>query len=255
MKLKKIASLMLAGVMAVSMLAGCSGKGTDNKGEETVTASTLTGKVISALDEDTTKKVAFSSSSVLDAAIAKAVQQVGVDDTISNDLLNQINSDISEKDELAAIGTASYKNNKNKARAYLKTQKCLKDKKKTQKDSIIGSKGSDRMTIHRYEVTDAEWDIIEPMLPKHHMGRPQKDLRAHFNGILWIARSGARWEDLPARYGPHQTVYSCFCRWRDDGTLERIFHKLGANAELEELNIDSTTSKVSEQASRGPRKR
>ena len=68
------------------------------------------------------------------------------------------------------------------------------------------------MTIHRYEVTDAEWAIIEPMLPKHHMGRPQKDLRAHFNGILWIARSGARWEDLPARYGPHQTVYSCFCR-------------------------------------------
>ena len=90
------------------------------------------------------------------------------------------------------------------------------------------------MTIHRYEVTDAEWAIIEPMLPKHHMGRPQKDLRAHFNGILWIARSGARWEDLPARYGPHQTVYSCFCRWRDDGTLERIFHALGANAELEE---------------------
>ena len=36
------------------------------------------------------------------------------------------------------------------------------------------------MTIHRYEVTDAEWAIIEPMLPKHHMGRPQKDLRAHF---------------------------------------------------------------------------
>ena len=99
------------------------------------------------------------------------------------------------------------------------------------------------MTIHRYEVTDAEWAIIEPMLPKHHMGRPQKDLRAHFNGILWIARSGARWEDLPARYGPHQTVYSCFCRWRDDGTLERIFHALGANAELEELNIDSTTAK------------
>ena len=70
------------------------------------------------------------------------------------------------------------------------------------------------MTIHRYEVTDAEWAIIEPMLPKHHIGRPQKDLRSHFNGILWIARSGARWEDLPARYGPHQTVYSCFCRIR-----------------------------------------
>src|SRR5699024_12295749 len=99
------------------------------------------------------------------------------------------------------------------------------------------------MRIQRCEVTDGEWAIIEPMLLKHDMGCPQKDLRAHFNGILWIARSGACWEDLPARYGPHQTVYSCFCRWRDDGTLERIFHALGANAELEELNIDSTTSK------------
>ena len=91
---------------------------------------------------------------------------------------------------------------------------------------------------------------------RKNQNRPEySGLRAHFNGILWIARSGARWEDLPARYGPHQTVYSCFCRWRDDGTLERIFHVLGANAELEELNIDSTTSKASEQASRGPRKR
>ena len=40
------------------------------------------------------------------------------------------------------------------------------------------------MAIHRYEVTEAEWAIIGPMLPKHHMGCPQKDLRAHFNGIL-----------------------------------------------------------------------
>ena len=42
------------------------------------------------------------------------------------------------------------------------------------------------MTIHRYEVTDAEWAIIEPMLPKHHMGRPQKDLRAHLTGFYGL---------------------------------------------------------------------
>ena len=75
-------------------------------------------------------------------------------------------------------------------------------------------------------MTDAEWAIIEPLIVRRHRGRPQKDIRAHMNGILWIARSGARWEDLPARYGPHQTVYSCFCRWRDDGTLEKIFEAL-----------------------------
>lgn len=66
------------------------------------------------------------------------------------------------------------------------------------------------MSIHRYEMTDAEWAIIEPLIVRHHRGQPQKDIRAHMNGILWIARSGAGWEDLPARYGPHQTVYSCF---------------------------------------------
>ena len=64
------------------------------------------------------------------------------------------------------------------------------------------------MTIHRYEVTDAEWAIIEPMLPKHHMGRPQKDLRAHFNGILWIARSGARWETRYLRVVQMQNLKS-----------------------------------------------
>ena len=68
------------------------------------------------------------------------------------------------------------------------------------------------MTIHRYEVTDAEWAIIEPMLPKHHMGRPQKDLRAHFNGILWIARSGARWEDLPAKAAVYGLMWPIPCR-------------------------------------------
>ena len=53
------------------------------------------------------------------------------------------------------------------------------------------------MSIHRYEMTDAEWAIIEPLIKQHHKGRPQKDIRAHLNGILWIARSGARWGDLP----------------------------------------------------------
>lgn len=111
------------------------------------------------------------------------------------------------------------------------------------------------MSIHRYEVTDKEWEIIEPLIPKQHMGRPQKDVRAHFNGILWLARSGARWFDIPACYGPHQTVYRCFCRWRDDGTLERLFHLINADAELCELSIDSTAVKVHEQASRGSRNR
>ena len=111
------------------------------------------------------------------------------------------------------------------------------------------------MSTRRYELSDADWEEIAPLFPQHRMGRPQKDLRAHFTGIVWLARSGARWEDLPERFGPHQTVYSCFCRWRDDGTLEKIFQHLGLGAELSELSIDSTAVKAHPQSGGQKRER
>ena len=103
--------------------------------------------------------------------------------------------------------------------------------------------------------TPEEWELIRPLIPISHTGHPQKDVRAHLNGILWLARSGARWSDLPARFGPHQTVYSCFCRWRDDGTLKKIFELCAAPGTGTELSMDSTSIKASVQAGRGIRKR
>lgn len=111
------------------------------------------------------------------------------------------------------------------------------------------------MKVCRYELTDKEWGLIQPIIPIAHTGRPQKDIRAHLNGIMWLARSGARWCDLPARFGPHQTVYSCFCRWRDDGTLKKIFEICAAPSKGAEMSIDSTAIKASVQAGRGIRKR
>ena len=110
------------------------------------------------------------------------------------------------------------------------------------------------MKARRYELADKEWELIRPLIPISHTGRPQKDIRAHLNGILWLARSGARWSDLPARFGPHQTVYSCFCRWRDDGTLKKIFELCAAPGTGAELSMDSTSIKASVQAGRGIRK-
>ena len=78
------------------------------------------------------------------------------------------------------------------------------------------------MKARRYELTDKEWELIQPLILISHTGRPQKDIRVHLNGILWLAR----WGDLPARFGPHQTVYSCFCRWRDEGTLKKDLRAL-----------------------------
>ena len=100
-----------------------------------------------------------------------------------------------------------------------------------------------------------EWELILPLISISYTDLPQKDVRAHLNGILWLARSGARWSDLPARFGPHQTVYSFFCRWRDDGTLKKIFELCAAPGTGTELSMDSTSIKASVQAGRGIRKR
>lgn len=71
------------------------------------------------------------------------------------------------------------------------------------------------------------------------------------NGMLWIVRSGAQWRELPEAYGPWQSVYARFSKWRDDGTLKRVFHTLSGDADMENLSIDSTCIKVHESANGG----
>jgi transposase len=78
---------------------------------------------------------------------------------------------------------------------------------------------------HRGELTDQEWERLEPLLPaeKPRTGRPNVDHRWIINGILWRERTGAPWRDLPERYGPWSTVYSRFWRWRAAGVWDRVF--------------------------------
>ena len=104
------------------------------------------------------------------------------------------------------------------------------------------------MAARRYELTDAQWERIKDMIPRAMTGRPPKDDRMMLNAMFWLARSGAAWADIPARYGPHQTVYSRFCKWRDNGTLLRIFQELNADADYENLCIDSTSIKAHPQS-------
>ena len=100
------------------------------------------------------------------------------------------------------------------------------------------------MTARRYELTDAQWDKIKDQIPRAKTGRLPKDSRMMLNAMLWLVRSGAAWADIPARFSPHQTVYSRFCKWRDDGILLRIFQELNADADYENLCIDSTSIKA-----------
>ncbi len=66
----------------------------------------------------------------------------------------------------------------------------------------------------RYDLTDAEWAVIEPLLPTDVRGKERVDDRRVLNGIFWRLRTGAPWADIPARYGPHTTCGNRFRRWR-----------------------------------------
>ena len=80
--------------------------------------------------------------------------------------------------------------------------------------------------MYRHELSDQQWARIEPFLPhRTHRGKaghPFNDHHRIINGILWILHTGAPWRDLPERYGPWETVYYRFNRWRYDGTWVRM---------------------------------
>jgi len=105
----------------------------------------------------------------------------------------------------------------------------------------------------RYELSDEEWERIAEHIPTSSRGRPLKDHRQMLNAMMWLAKSGAMWEDLPERYGPWKTVYSRFCKWRDEGVLAAIFTALSMNGDYENLSIDSTSIKVHQHGSSGKR--
>jgi transposase len=82
--------------------------------------------------------------------------------------------------------------------------------------------------MQRHQLTDEQWLIVEPLIPKKHArtGRPAADPREMLDGILWILRTGAPWRDLPERFGPCKTVFDYYSNWRKSGVFDRILGAL-----------------------------
>ena len=77
------------------------------------------------------------------------------------------------------------------------------------------------------ELGDEQWKLIAPLLPQHkRRGRPRAEDRRTLNGILWVLHSGARWKDLPPKYGSRSTCHRRLQEWQDQGVWERIRLKL-----------------------------
>lgn len=91
-----------------------------------------------------------------------------------------------------------------------------------------------RRRLERFEtdVTDAEWALIQPLLPppSRRGRRRSTDLREVFNAIQFILGTGCQWRAIPGCFPPFTTVQNYFYRWRDDGTLERLLDTLRACA-------------------------
>ena len=94
-----------------------------------------------------------------------------------------------------------------------------------------------------HEISDEEWKILEKRLPEaKRRGRPQIELRAAFNGIVWLLKSGAPWRLLPAKYGKWNSVYKKFRQWTNAGVFEALTR--GESEFGKFLALDSTFCKV-----------
>ena len=99
----------------------------------------------------------------------------------------------------------------------------------------------------RYELTDEEWNILEPLLPptrKKQGGRPPKDRRQMLNAVLWVARTGAPWRDLPNHYGPWSSAYSFFWRLQQANIWDEILKHVAIEPDWEQVMVDATIVRV-----------
>lgn len=112
----------------------------------------------------------------------------------------------------------------------------------------------------RHELTDAQWALVAPHMPGPSRGRAWADHRTTVDGVLYWAATGVQWRDLPDRFGPWQTVYERFRRWRDDGTWLNVLRALQGRADELGLidwavfSVDTTVARASRSAAGGAKK-
>jgi transposase len=96
----------------------------------------------------------------------------------------------------------------------------------------------------QFWLTDVQVERLRPHFLKAR-GKPRVDDRRVLGGILHVLRNGLRWQDAPAIYGPHKTLYNRFARWSRLGVFARIFRDLAKpGADGDTIMMDSTHLKA-----------
>ena len=114
----------------------------------------------------------------------------------------------------------------------------------------------------RYMLTDDLWDAMAPLVEqaKRHRGGhpPALPDRAFFEAILYVARTGIPWRDLPAEFGAWDAAYNRFRRWATSGGLRRLFEAMTADprfGDVRRVFVDSTVVRAHQHAAGARRKK
>jgi transposase len=108
--------------------------------------------------------------------------------------------------------------------------------------------------VTRTELTDGEWELIEPFLPIGRFGPYPERLREQFEGVVWKFRSGGQWREMPSEFGAWQTVYDRFRQWRDAGVFQALMEGMITEAarrgqvDLSLVGVDSTVARAHQDA-------
>ena len=101
------------------------------------------------------------------------------------------------------------------------------------------------MALQLFWLSDEEWTRIAPYLPRGRRGARRVDDRRVISGIIHMLKTGARWRDCPAEYGPYTTIYNRFNRWSKQGVWEDVFYALtGSSGVIGAAAVDSTHVKA-----------
>ena len=103
--------------------------------------------------------------------------------------------------------------------------------------------------MRRFELTDEQWEKVKDLLPgrEEDVGVTAKDNRLFLDAVLYVARTGIPWRDLPARFGKWNSVFQRFRRWCKKGVWQRVMEQL-QDPDLELLLVDSTIIRAHQHA-------
>ena len=106
--------------------------------------------------------------------------------------------------------------------------------------------------MHRHALTDEQWTRLQPVLPKQRHGPKSKiGDRQFIDAVLYRAKTGVPWRDLPERFGPWKSVYNRFNNWSRRGVWKRVYKDLQIRVDKTGSIVDGSSVRAHQDAAGG----